>query len=354
MVTARIAGRTTPLRIFVVEFPEISEHLRSSDELLRIELRWWSTVFRIAPKKGASMTPNKPNALTVGLLALALTLIGLLLPRCTAAEMEDVSMRVMTFNIRYDNPNDGENAWPHRKDVVAKVIDQHADLAGLQEVTFQQLKDLRDRLPKFETYGVGREDGKNKGEFSPIVYRRDRFELMSGETFWLSETPNVPGSRSWDSAITRIVTVAKMRERASGAQFYFLNTHFDHRGAVARTKSAGMIREKLKQLDKMLPVLVTGDFNCTPDQKPYLIMIERRESDPNQHLFDALGRSDTKPTGPDSTWNGFHEIVPGRRIDFIFVSPTVKVAGHETLDARSSGRFPSDHLPVVADVQIEQ
>jgi endonuclease/exonuclease/phosphatase family metal-dependent hydrolase len=309
----------------------------------------------ITPKIGASMTPNKLRAFKSGLLALIVTFVGLLLPRClTATEAEDVSMRVMTFNIRYDNPNDGENAWPHRKDVVARVIGQHADIAGLQEVTFQQLKDLGDRLPDFETYGVGREDGKNQGEFSPILYRRDRFEIVSGETFWLSETPKVPGSRSWDSAITRIVTVAKMRERASGAHFYFLNTHFDHRGAVARTKSAGMIREKLTQLDSMLPVVVTGDFNCTPDQEPYRIMIERGEADPPRSLFDARDKSKTKPTGPDSTWNGFREIVPGRRIDFIFVSPTVKVTGHQTLDARSSGRFPSDHLAVVADVQIEK
>ena len=289
------------------------------------------------------------------LLILMATLMGMHLPgRLTAAEADDMAIRAMTFNIRYDNPNDGENAWPHRKDIVAKVIGQSADIAGLQEVTYQQLQDLRQRLPEFECFGVGRDDGKKKGEFSPILYRRDRFEVVSGETFWLSETPTVPGSRSWDSAITRIVSVTRMRERANNTEFCFLNTHFDHRGAVARAKSAAMIRKKLTQLDSELPVMITGDFNCTPDQKPYLVMIGKEGSDTGERLADAFDVSAKKPTGPNSTWNGFREIVPDRRIDFIFVCPRVTVTEHQTLDMRPEGRFPSDHLPVVANARINK
>jgi endonuclease/exonuclease/phosphatase family metal-dependent hydrolase len=270
----------------------------------------------------------------------------------TATEVDNVAIRAMTFNIRYDNPNDGENAWPHRKDVVAEVIGQHADIAGLQEVTFQQLNDLRTRLPNFESYGVGRDDGKNNGEFSPVLFRRDRFEIVSGETFWLSETPDVPGSRSWDSAITRIVTVVRFRDRATGREFYFLNTHFDHKGAVARSKSAAMIRDKLMQLDAALPIIVTGDFNCTPDQEPYRIMIDTEGADSRTPLFDTHSQSESKPSGPNSTWNGFRAIVPGRRIDFIFIGPGAKVTEHQTLDMQPEGRFPSDHLPVVADLRM--
>jgi endonuclease/exonuclease/phosphatase family metal-dependent hydrolase len=299
------------------------------------------------------MMMNRCRLCWPGLLVQIALLATWLLPRQAAAMGEEsVTLRAMTFNIRYDNPADGQNAWPHRKDLVAKVIGQHADIAGLQEVTYQQLEDLRQRLPNFAAYGVGRDDGQKKGEFSPILYRRDRFEIVSGETFWLSETPNVPGSRSWDSAITRLVTVARMREHASDREFYFLNTHFDHRGAVARTKSAGMIREKLTELDRALPVIITGDFNCTPDQKPYRVMIDSEQAEQKPSLFDTRSLSKTKPTGPDSTWNGFSQIVPGRRIDYIFVSPGLTVAEHQTLDMQPDGRFPSDHLPIVATVRM--
>ncbi len=177
----------------------------------------------------------KNRSACVRSLALWMCLLVLLLPGgLNAAEIAAESLRVMTFNIRYNNPADGENAWPHRKDSVAALIDRHADVAGLQEATFEQIQDLRERLPEFEIYGVGREDGKEKGEFSPVFFRRSRLELVSGGTFWLSQTPEVPGSRSWDAAITRLVTVTQLRDRTLGERFYFLNTHFDHVGSTAR------------------------------------------------------------------------------------------------------------------------
>jgi len=152
---------------------------------------------------------------------------------------EPATLHVMTWNIRYDNPGDGENAWPHRKDWVAEIIRREkADIIGLQEVLKGQLDDLTQRLPEMVAYGVGRDDGKMKGEYAPILYRRDRFELLDKSTFWLSKTPDVSGSKDWDAALTRIASWVKLKDKQTGKVFYFINTHFDHRGAEARLQSA--------------------------------------------------------------------------------------------------------------------
>jgi endonuclease/exonuclease/phosphatase family metal-dependent hydrolase len=264
----------------------------------------------------------------------------------TAAEL-----RVMTFNVRYNNPNDGPDAWPARKDMVADIIRRHADIAGLQEARSGQIQDLQERLPEFGWYGVGRDDGEQAGEYCPIFYRRDRFELLDSQTRWLSETPRVPGSKSWDAAITRLVTIGRFRETKHDVEFRVMNTHFDHVGATARKKSAELIRQHVEQGDHEVPVIVTGDFNCTPSERPYQILTAR---DAAVRLLDSREVSQHAPEGPDSTWCGFREVVPGRRIDFIFVTPAVEVLRHRTLDDQIGGRFPSDHLPVVARLSIDR
>jgi endonuclease/exonuclease/phosphatase family metal-dependent hydrolase len=257
---------------------------------------------------------------------------------------------VMTFNIRYDNPGDGENAWPHRKDEVARLIERHADIAGLQEALPGQIEDLEKSLPQFDWYGVGRDDGDRQGEFCPVFYRRDRFELLERKSWWLSETPDVPGSKSWDAAITRLVTQVRLRDRQRGGEINILNTHFDHIGAAAREASARLIRQGVAGLDADTPLVVMGDLNCTPDQTPYQILTRADVGDDSAPLADTLTLSRQEPEGPDSTWNAFRAVEPGRRIDFILVGPGVEVAGHRTLTDRINGRFPSDHLPVVADL----
>lgn len=266
-----------------------------------------------------------------------------------AAEDHDLMCHVsiMTFNIRYNNPGDGPNAWPHRKDMVADVIRSHADIVGLQEAQYDQIQDLEKRLPDFEWYGVGREDGKQRGEFCPVFYKKSRYALLQKRTMWLSETPEVPGSKGWDTAITRLVTIIQFRDLESGVRFWMLNTHFDHRGPVARENSARLIRREFGQLAAQSPVIVTGDFNCTPDAKPYKIMTA---DEPGTKLIDSRSVSARAAEGPDSTWCGFQEVTPGRRIDFIFVTSQVKVERHRTLDHQVDGRFPSDHLPVVVDL----
>ncbi len=265
-------------------------------------------------------------------------------------ESESKLVRVMTFNIRYNNPGDGPNAWPHRRDMAADLIRANADLAGLQEAQLDQIRDLEQRLPEFAWYGVGRNDGKEAGEFCPVFYRRDRFELLQQETHWLSETPDTPGSKGWDTAITRLVTIVRLRDRRTDGEFCLLNTHLDHVGELARQNGAALIRKYVGQLDGQPPVVVTGDFNCVPEQKPYQMMTAADDQQPASNLVDTRSIAQQPALGPDSTWNGFREIVPQRRIDFIFARPGTTVERHRTLDDRVQDRFPSDHLPVVAEL----
>ncbi|MHB0955154.1 MAG: endonuclease/exonuclease/phosphatase family protein [Pirellulaceae bacterium] len=266
----------------------------------------------------------------------------------TSPDTEPCDARVMTFNIRYNNPHDGENAWPNRRELVARLIQTHADIAGLQEALKDQIDDLEARLPEFAWSGVGREDGENRGEFCPIFYRRERFELVEKKTWWLSETPDVAGSKSWDAAITRIVTVVRLRDRKGGGELQVVNTHFDHLGSEAREASARLIRQSVALMDVHTPVVVMGDFNSAPNQEPYRTLTKWDPDDRAGVLIDSRSLSQRPPEGPNSTWNAFLKVVPGRRIDFIFVRPPVEVVQHRTLSELIDGRFPSDHLPVVA------
>lgn len=259
----------------------------------------------------------------------------------------DTTVRVMTFNIRFNNPGDGEHAWPHRKERVASMVAFHqADFVGMQEALKGQIDDLAALLPAYAWIGVGRDDGEEGGEFSPIFYRKDRFEVLEQATFWLSETPGVPGSRGWDAALPRVVTWGHFRDRQTDATFYLFNTHFDHRGEQAREESARLIVEQIDALAGEAPVIVTGDFNVEPTTRAYQIMAEG--------VGDARALSATPPHGPEGTFLGFtletDEV--GRRIDYIFVRSGVRVNRYGVLTDHWNGHFPSDHLPVLAEVAL--
>ncbi len=259
-------------------------------------------------------------------------------------------LRVMSFNIRYDNPGDSLDAWPYRVDKVAGVIRfHHADLVGVQEALKGMLDDLQAALPAFGWFGVGRADGQQAGEYSAILYRKDRFEVLDHGTFWLSETPDVPGSKGWDAAIERIATWGRLRDRTTGRVFFHVNTHFDHVGVQAREESARLLRRRLGALAEDAPVVLTGDFNTEDTTAPYRILTTGA-----QPFADARDHSIHGHLGPNSTWNGFREIEPGRRIDFIFVRGLVTVLQHGILaDQWDGGRFPSDHLPVLAEITLD-
>lgn len=265
---------------------------------------------------------------------------------------ESSHIRVMTFNIRYDEPNDKENAWPNRKELVASMVRfHHADLVGVQEALARQLKDLDRLLPEYSWVGVGRADGKASGEFSAIFFRKSRFKYLESSTFWLSETPQVPGA-GWDAAYPRIVTWVKLHELQTGKIFFHFNTHFDHRGVQARNESARLLVDQIRQIARDLPVVVTGDFNFTESSDGYQLLIGKNSEKPSA-LRDARYVSEHGHHGPTSTFNEFKAIVPGKKIDYVFVKGRIRVLQHGVLSDTWDGRFASDHLPVLAEIVIE-
>lgn len=269
-------------------------------------------------------------------------------PSCSQQQTPVLS--VVTYNIRYASPRDGLDVWSNRVESVAAFISRH-DVAGLQEVTLAQLNDLRKRLPDFDWYGVGRDDGRSGGEHAVIFYRRGRLESLDQGTFWLSDKPEKAGSKGWDAALPRTCTWIVLRDRTADKTVWVANTHFDHRGANARSESARLIRRVADQKAGSLPVIVMGDFNCVPDSEPYRAITESGQA--GKALTDARRVTVSAPAGPSSTWNGFREIVAERIIDHVFVRGSIEVSSLETLDPRTdSGRFASDHLPVRISVRF--
>jgi endonuclease/exonuclease/phosphatase family metal-dependent hydrolase len=293
-------------------------------------------------------------------LLLALGVVGACaratIPDATSAAVagraDAAAVRVMTFNIRYDNPDDGVDAWPNRRDRVAGLIRFHgADAVGVQEAEAHQLVELDARLPGFARVGVGRTDGREEGEFSAILYRTARLDMLASGTFWLSPTPEVVGSKGWDAAIERVATWARFRDRATGCTYVHLNTHFDHMGERAREESARLVRQRLATLAAGLPVVVTGDLNVAPTTAAYRIFTRDTIAGAFAPLADAFATTRTPHYGPTATWTAFKAIEPGQRIDYVLVSPGVAVHAHGILSDRWDDRFPSDHLPVLAVVE---
>jgi endonuclease/exonuclease/phosphatase family metal-dependent hydrolase len=276
-------------------------------------------------------------------MRLRAALVLLLLGCATAGWRSAEPLGVMTFNIRLNLASDGVNAWPNRKEAVARIIRDHrADLVGLQEALPEQLADLDRLLPQFGRFGVGRASNRT-GEHSAILYRKDRFEVVEHDTFWLSETPEIAGTKGWDAAYERIVTWGKLRDRQTGQTFLHFNTHLDHVGVMARREGTRLLLSNIDRIAADAPTILTGDFNATPESEPYRLVIEHG-------LRDALIASADR-RGPDSTWNAFKAIEPGRRIDFIFVRGA-EVLEHEIVAETVEGRFPSDHLPVMARIRV--
>jgi len=260
------------------------------------------------------------------------------------------SLRVMTFNIRYNTPKDGANAWPRRKDLAASMIRFHrADVAGLQEALIGQLRDLEKLLPGYTWLGAGRDDGKEAGEHSAILYRKDRLEPLRHATFWFSDTPD-EASQGWDNN-RRVTTWCEFRDRASGKSFFMFNTHLGFT-KEHRQKSIPLLRKRINTIAGDAPVVLTGDFNMLPNSAQYQALTAPFETD-SRTLRDAFTITETPRHGPSGTWSGFEKAgEPGRRIDFVFVNRLLRVLRHGTLSDSFDGRFPSDHLPVLAEVVL--
>lgn len=262
-------------------------------------------------------------------------------------------LRVMTYNIRFDNPADGVHAWPNRKELVASVIRFHkADIIGVQEALEHQIQDLMELLPGYDWVGVGRnEDGG--GEFSAILYRSSVVTVKAAQTFWLSESPDEPGSQSWDSSLPRIATWAHFVTSSEERELFVLNTHFDHRGEQARLESAHLIKEQTSKLANGLPVIVMGDLNATSEQPPLALLSDTPLPD-GRSLHDGFVHSLQPHHGPASTWTGFTKIEADRRIDYIFASEDLPIHYHAILTDKLEDRYPSDHLPVLVEVEIKE
>lgn len=284
------------------------------------------------------------------LVALA---VALLLGACThiaARPTEEAAiLTAMTFNIRLDLTSDGANAWANRKTMVADLI-RHEEPAvlGLQEVLLHQKKDLEAALSAYTFVGVARDDGAEKGEFSPLAFRRDRFTLLESGTFWLSPTSSVPG-KAWDAALPRIATWAVLVDRATGQRIAALNTHFDHVGTTARENSAALISDwSTRRIAAGDEVIVMGDFNASPGSPPMAILGEPARSG----LRMARTASVATPYGPPGTFTGFRiDSEAAEPIDHVLVSGRFAVLRYATITQHWGGRLPSDHYPVVADLR---
>jgi endonuclease/exonuclease/phosphatase family metal-dependent hydrolase len=265
----------------------------------------------------------------------------------TTLVMYGQQFKVMTYNIRLDVASDAENAWPLRKDYFASQIQFYEpDILGIQEALPHQVAYFESVLPLYSQVGIGR-DGEGKGESSNIFFKKDRYKLLDNHTFWLSETPDKI-SKGWDAALNRVCTYALLSDKESGRRFWVFNTHLDHVGETARTKSLELILAKIEALNRPnYPVIFMGDFNSEPDS-------ERIQS-LSKVMFDTRAVSKNPPFGPVGTFNGFkhHEPVT-RRIDYIFISQYESFVVHKyaVLSDSKNAKYPSDHLPVFVELSF--
>ena len=252
---------------------------------------------------------------------------------------------IISYNIRYDNKWDKENLWTLRKDRLGQLLMEYdPSIFGIQEGLLNQVEWIDSTLENYNYIGVGRDDGKGKGEFCAIYFDTNRYEAMESSTFWLSDTPNQV-SVGWDAALERICTYGLFKKKITGEKTWVFNTHFDHIGEIARKKSSELILKKIKELNtQSLPVVLMGDFNSNPDSVPIKIF--------KNNLQDALEISSTKLKGPMGTFNGFDNKHPlDSRIDYIFVKD-MRIISYRHIDDRlSNNRHISDHLPVMISVK---
>lgn len=267
------------------------------------------------------------------------------------AGKQAADVRVMSYNIRYGTANDGENHWDKRKEFLLATIKAFdPDLLGTQETLGFQRDYLAAHLPQYDVLGVGRDDGKDAGEMTALYYRRDRFEKLAGGHFWLSETPDVPGSKSWDSSLTRMVTWVKLRDRKAPKlqPLMFFNTHFDHRGVQARLESARLLRRRVAEAGKTCRVILTGDFNAGADSEPYRAMFGT-EGGQSAPLVDVFRLQHPVQTGDEGTFSGFKvSATSGPRIDWIGVVRGWQISEAAIDRTERDGRTPSDHFAMKA------
>ena len=270
---------------------------------------------------------------------LLILLTSLSVPSSANAQ-ENQPINVISYNIRYANTADGENAWEHRKENVKALLRFYdADIVGVQEALADQFDYLKANSI-YDGVGVGREDGVRKSEFSGIYFNKERFVKKDAGTFWLSDTPEKP-SKGWDAQLNRICTWVKLYDKLNKKEFVFFNTHFDHVGVKARIESAKLIKRKITEIAPGLPIVFTGDLNVTPETEAITTL--------RSFLSDAKEVTNEPPYGPQGTFNSFNFNAPLKdKIDYIFVNKQFKVQKFAVLSDSKDLKYYSDHLPVFA------
>ena len=257
-------------------------------------------------------------------------------------------MKVMSFNLRYASPKP-PNSWPQRRPVTSETLRlTMPDIVGTQEGVYRQLLDIAADRPEYQWIGTGR-DGGSRGEFMAVFYRKDRFEPIEFDHFWLSDTPQVIGSSTWGNTNIRMVTWVKFRDLQTEQEFYFVNTHLDHQVQVAREKGAELIVQKLNALNTTLPIILVGDFNAVARQnKSYDILTQGGFTDT---WFAAKERR-----GKDvATFHGYNKPVDnGAHIDWILTRGNVTTDNTEIVTYSRDGQYPSDHFPIMATLQLSK
>lgn len=284
-----------------------------------------------------------------------LTLLFCLLTAIASArEDRHTPIKIMSFNIRYGLAKDGENSWPQRQALVLETIQTSSpDLLGLQEALDFQVEFLKGMLPDYGFYGVARDDGKEKGEFAPVMYKKSRFEAIDTGHFWLSETPDIIGSKHWDAALPRIATWIHLRDKGSGnSELIFGNTHFDHKGQEARYQSARLIRERINAIKSPVGLIITGDFNTHEKLEPYAVLVNATgvEGTP---LVDTYRVIYPIQGSSEGTFGAFTGKKDGNRIDWILHSEIFTTLSASINYFQEAGRYPSDHFPVEATVRFK-
>ena len=257
-------------------------------------------------------------------------------------------LRVMSFNIRNSGAKDGKNGWPHRRATFFKVIrDFDPDLLGLQEVLADQHDAAVADLPGYTVSGVARDDGNRKGEWALVAFRTARFDLVGHGDFWLSDTPDKP-SLGWDAACVRICSWVRLRDKVSGGDLIFADTHWDHVGVVARRNAAALIKRKLPALSAGSPVVLVGDLNST-EEDDWLPALLHADHPGEAQLTDSFREVHPHRSPDEASFHGFHGGTSGERIDYVLHGPEFRATAADIVrTAGPDGRFPSDHYAVTA------
>ena len=263
------------------------------------------------------------------------------------------ALTVMSFNIRYGTAKDGDNGWSQRRSILFDLLrEQDADLIGLQEALDSQIAEIVAAVPGYGVIGVGRDDARNGGELSAILFRADRFRAAEAGTFWFSDTPSIPASTSWGNNITRICTWARLIDR-NGAAFWHFNVHLDHQSQPSRERSTELLRQRIDSRPfPAEPVIITGDFNVGETNRAMSTLTGGRVTDVPRPFLDTFRvlHPDESEAG---TFNGFKfGNTRGEKIDYVLVQQSVEVLKAEIIRTDKDGRYPSDHFPVTARVRL--